>query len=236
MSEAIDYLRPYMRDTVMTIHESAKAGKHILMEGAQGAFLDIDHGTYPFVTSSNTTSGGACTGTGLPPRAITEVWGVLKAYMTRVGEGPFPTEQKNALGEYLQNKGGEFGATTGRARRCGWLDIVSSKYSCMINGVDYLAVTKLDVMDELEEIKLCVAYKINGQVTTEFPADVRDMANIEPVYETMPGWKTSTGDVRKLEDLPENAKKYLKRVSELLDAKIGIISVGPRRDQTFYVK
>ena len=235
MSVAIDYLKPYVKDTVITIHQAVKAGKHVLMEGAQGAFLDIDHGTYPFVTSSNTTSGGACTGTGLPPRAINQVWGVLKAYMTRVGEGPFPTELHDKLGEYLQDKGGEFGATTGRPRRCGWLDIVASKYSCMINGVDYLAVTKLDVLDDLEEIKLCTAYKIDGEITTDFPADVRDMARIEPVYETLPGWKSSTVDARSWNDLPENAQKYLLRVAELLDAKIGIISVGPKRDQTFCI-
>ena len=235
MAIAIDYLKPYVKDTVVTIHQAVKEGKHLLLEGAQGAFLDIDHGTYPFVTSSNTTSGGACTGTGLPPKAVTEVWGVLKAYMTRVGEGPFPTELHDDLGKYLQDKGGEFGATTGRPRRCGWLDLVASKYSCMINGVDYLAVTKLDVLDDLDEIKLCTGYRIDGKVTTDFPADVSDMARIEPVYESMPGWKTSTVEARTMDDLPENARKYLKRVAEFLDAKIGIISVGPRRDQTFRV-
>ena len=233
MSGAIDYLKPYVKDTFISIHQAVKEGKNVLMEGAQGAFLDIDHGTYPFVTSSNTTSGGACTGTGLPPRAIDKVWGVLKAYMTRVGEGPFPTELHDDLGKYLQDKGGEFGATTGRPRRCGWLDIVASKYSCMVNGVDYLAVTKLDVLDELDEIKLCTSYKIEGVLTTDFPADVRDMNRIEPVYETLPGWKTSTVNARSWEDLPENARKYLLRIAELLDARIGIISVGPKRDQTF---
>ncbi len=235
MSGAIDYLKPYVKDTFISIHQAVKEGKNVLMEGAQGAFLDIDHGTYPFVTSSNTTSGGACTGTGLPPRAIDKVWGVLKAYMTRVGEGPFPTELHDDLGKYLQDKGGEFGATTGRPRRCGWLDIVASKYSCMVNGVDYLAVTKLDVLDELDEIKLCTAYKIDGVLTTDFPADVRDMNRIEPVYETLPGWKTSTVNARSWEDLPENARKYLLRIAELLDARIGIISVGPKRDQTFCI-
>ena len=155
--------------------------------------------------------------------------------MTRVGEGPFPTELHDDLGKYLQDKGGEFGATTGRPRRCGWLDIVASKYSCMVNGVDYLAVTKLDVLDELDEIKLCTSYKIEGVLTTDFPADVRDMNRIEPVYETLPGWKTSTVNARSWEDLPENARKYLLRIAELLDARIGIISVGPKRDQTFCI-
>ncbi len=236
MSAAIDYLKPYVTDTMVSIHTARKAGKNILLEGAQGAFLDIDHGTYPFVTSSNTTSGGACTGSALPPRAIDNVWGVLKAYTTRVGEGPFPTEQKNAVGEFLRNKGGEFGATTGRARRCGWLDIVSARYSCLVNGVDYLAVTKLDVLDELEEVKICIGYKINGKTEENFPADTSLLDDVECVYETLPGWKSSTSNAKCWNDLPENAQKYLLRVAELLDAKIGIVSVGPDRLQTFETK
>ncbi|MBO4490320.1 MAG: adenylosuccinate synthase [Lentisphaeria bacterium] len=235
VSAAADQIRPYVKDTVLSVNQAAKAGKNVLLEGAQGAFLDIDHGTYPFVTSSNTTSGGACTGSGLPPRAIDCVWGVIKAYTTRVGEGPFPTEQDNATGEFLRTKGGEFGATTGRSRRCGWLDIVASRHSCMVNGVDLLAVTKLDVLDELDEIKICTAYKLDGEILPAFPADVEDLARVEPVYETLPGWKTSTASARSMADLPENARKYLARMAELLEAKIGIVSIGPKRDQTFTV-
>lgn len=233
VSCAADYLKKYIMDTVVTVNQAVKEGKRVLLEGAQGAFLDIDHGTYPFVTSSNTTSGGACTGTGLPPRAIGEVWGVLKAYTTRVGEGPFPTELKNDLGDFLRTKGGEFGATTGRPRRCGWLDIVGSRHSCMINGVDLLAVTKLDVLDDLDEIKICTAYRIGGKVTENSPADTDDLGRIEPVYETLPGWKSPTTKARSWGELPENARKYLTRVADLLEAKIGIISVGPKREQTF---
>ncbi|MBO5202196.1 MAG: adenylosuccinate synthetase, partial [Lentisphaeria bacterium] len=176
----------------VSINTAYKAGKSVLLEGAQGAFLDIDHGTYPFVTSSNTTSGGACTGAALPPHAISNVWGVLKAYTTRVGEGPFPTEQDNETGSFLQNKGGEFGAPTGRPRRCGWLDIVGARYSCMVNGVDLLAVTKLDVLDELDEVKICTAYKINGEIRENFPADTTLLDHVEAIYETLPGWKCDT--------------------------------------------
>lgn len=230
---ACEYIRPYIQDSVVTVHNAVREGKTILLEGAQGMFLDIDHGTYPYVTSSNTTSGGACPGTGIPPRAISGVWGVIKAYTTRVGEGPFPTELKNAEGDNLRTKGGEFGATTGRPRRCGWLDIVASRHSCMVNGVDYLAVTKLDVLDGLDTVKICTAYKIDGVVTENFPADTEALNRIEPVYESLPGWKQPTTSARCWDDLPENAKKYLNRAAELLQAKIGIISVGPKRDQTF---
>ncbi len=235
VSAAIDWLAPYVCDTVTTVNEAAKAGKHVLLEGAQGAFLDIDHGTYPYVTSSTTTSGGACGGTGLAPRAINEVWGVIKAYTTRVGEGPFPTELDDATGEFLRTKGGEFGATTGRSRRCGWLDIVACRHSCMVNGVDLLAVTKLDVLDELDEIKICTAYKLDGKEYTAFPADAEDLERVEPVYETLPGWKQNTSSALSWDALPENAQKYLTRMAELLDAKIGIISVGPKREQTFRI-
>ncbi len=230
---AAEYLRPYIVNTTATVNQARLAGKKILLEGAQGAFLDIDHGTFPFVTSSNTTSGGACTGTGVPPRGITCVWGVLKAYMTRVGAGPFPTELFDAQGDYLREKGGEFGATTGRPRRCGWLDIVACRYSCLVNGVDYLAVTKLDVLDGLDEIKICTAYRLDGRIIDEFPSDVRDLARVEPVYETVPGWKESSLSATKFDELPPNAQAYLRKIADMLSCKIGIVSVGPDRAQTF---
>ena len=230
---AVKYLTPFVKDTVTTVNEAVRAGKRVLLEGAQGAFLDIDHGTYPYVTSSNTTSGGACTGSGLSPRAISQVWGVVKAYATRVGEGPFPTELKDAIGEQLRQQGGEFGATTGRPRRCGWFDAVSAKYSCMINGVDYLAITKLDVLDQFEEIKVCIAYKLDGQTINSFPSDCAQLDRVEPVYETFKGWMAPTSNARSLSELPANARRYVGLMSELLFAKAGIVSVGSGREQTF---
>ena len=228
-------LAPLVCDTVYSINRAVKAGKKVLFEGAQGALLDIDHGTYPFVTSSNTVSGGACTGGGVPPQSVRDVWGVIKAYTTRVGEGPFPTELFDDTGEKLRQIGREFGATTGRPRRCGWFDAVASRYACMVNGVNKLAVTKLDCLDDLDEIAICVAYKVNGVLTTEFPASVAELENAEPVYEYLPGWKCSTSQADCAEKLPENAKKYLMRMAELVDSEIAIVSVGPRRDQTFAV-
>ncbi len=233
VSEAAAYLAPFVRNTVYSVNAMIRGGKNILCEGAQGGLLDMDHGTYPFVTSSSTVSGGACSGAGIPPRAVRDVWGVLKAYTTRVGEGPFPTELNDAVGEALRNVGGEFGATTGRPRRCGWFDAVASGYSCMISGVNKIALTKLDVLDGLDEIRICVAYTIDGRKTTEFPAEAEDLAKAVPVYETLPGWKCSTADARKLDQLPENARKYLRRLAELVNAEVAIVSVGPRRDQTF---
>lgn len=228
-------LAPLVCDTVYSINRAVKAGKKVLFEGAQGALLDIDHGTYPFVTSSNTVSGGACTGGGVPPQSVRDVWGVIKAYTTRVGEGPFPTELFDDTGEKLRQIGREFGATTGRPRRCGWFDAVASRYACMVNGVNKLAVTKLDCLDDLDEIAICVAYKVNGVMTTEFPASVAELESAEPVYEYLPGWKCSTSKADCAEKLPENAKKYLMRMAELVDSEIAIVSVGPRRDQTFAV-
>ena len=231
--DAAKRLAPMVCDTVYSVNAAVKAGKKVLFEGAQGALLDIDHGTYPFVTSSNTISGGACTGGGIPPQSVRDVWGVIKAYTTRVGEGPFPTELFNAQGENLRQRGREFGATTGRPRRCGWFDAVASRYACMVNGVNKLAVTKLDVLDDLAEIGICVAYKVNGELTTEFPASVAELENAEPVYEYFPGWQCSTENVDCYEKLPENAKKYLAKMAELVESEVAIISVGPRRDQTF---
>lgn len=231
--EAAAKLAPLVRNTAYTIAEAVKDGKKILCEGAQGGLLDVDHGTYPFVTSSNTISGGACTGAGIPPTAVRNVYGVIKAYTTRVGEGPFPTELFDADGELLRARGREFGATTGRPRRCGWFDAVASRYSCMLSGVNKLVVTKLDVLDEFDEIAVCTAYEIDGVRTTEFPAAVEDLEKVKPIYEMMPGWKTPLDAVTSPEGLPENARKYLARMAELIGAEIEIISVGPRRDQTF---
>ncbi|MBR7108222.1 MAG: adenylosuccinate synthase [Lentisphaeria bacterium] len=231
--DAAKRLAPMVCDTVYSVNNAIKAGKKVLFEGAQGALLDIDHGTYPFVTSSNTISGGACTGGGIPPQSVRDVWGVIKAYTTRVGEGPFPTELFNEQGENLRQRGREFGATTGRPRRCGWFDAVASRYACMVNGVNKLAVTKLDVLDDLAEIGICVAYKVNGELTTEFPASVAELENAEPVYEYFPGWQCSTENVDCYEKLPENARKYLDKMAELVQSEVAIISVGPRRDQTF---
>ncbi len=234
--DAALYLQPYIKETVYSVNKAIKAGKNILFEGAQGGLLDIDHGTYPFVTSSNTTSGGACTGAGVSPRHIGDIYGVVKAYTTRVGEGPFPTELHDKTGEDLRSAGGEFGATTGRPRRCGWFDAVATGYSCMINGVNKLLFTKMDVLDGLPELKICTAYKVNGEVTGEMPSDSAVLETAEPVYESMPGWECDTTSARCWDDLPEKAKNYLNRLAELLEAEIAVVSVGPERDQTFPVK
>ena len=233
--EAADYLKDYVCDTVYLINDAIKSGRKILCEGAQAALLDIDHGTYPFVTSSNTVSGGACTGAGIAPQTIRDVWGVIKAYTTRVGEGPFPTELFDQDGETLRQVGHEFGATTGRPRRCGWFDAVAGRYACMVDGVNKLAVTKLDVLDSFDKIGVCVAYEIDGKVTKEFPASVEELAAARPVLEWLPGWKQDISGVSSYDELPENAKKYLERITELVDSELAIVSVGPRRDQTFEI-
>ena len=233
--EAADYLKDYVCDTVYLINDAIKSGRKILCEGAQAALLDIDHGTYPFVTSSNTVSGGAYTGAGIAPQKIRDVWGVIKAYTTRVGEGPFPTELFDQDGETLRQVGHEFGATTGRPRRCGWFDAVAGRYACMVDGVNKLAVTKLDVLDSFDKIGVCVAYEIDGKVTKEFPASVEELAAARPVLEWLPGWKQDISGVSSYDELPENAKKYLERITELVDSELAIVSVGPRRDQTFEI-
>lgn len=235
LSEAAKFLTPYITDTVLTINRAARENKDILFEGAQGMLLDVDYGTYPFVTSSNTTSGGACTGSGLSPKYIGNIVGVMKAYCTRVGEGPFPTELMGEEGEQLRRLGREYGATTGRPRRCGWFDAVSARYSCMLNGVDKLAITKLDVLDMYDFLKVCVAYKVNGKTITDMPSDTEDIAKAVPVYETYPGWKYSTTSATSFEELPGAAQKYLRKIAEMVGADIGIISVGPNRSQTFRV-
>ena len=228
-----DILRPFITDTVVFINTADRAGKSILLEGAQGTMLDIDFGTYPYVTSSNPTAGGACTGSGLSPRRIDRVVGVIKCYTTRVGSGPFPTELLDATGEHLRQKGGEFGATTGRPRRCGWFDAVVARYSAMVNGVDFWAMTKLDVLDDQPTIKICVAYRRDdGHIYETFPADLSAVERCTPVYEEMPGWMTDTSKTTRYEDLPLKAKAYVERLVALSGARLGILSVGPARETT----
>jgi adenylosuccinate synthase len=226
----------YVTDTSEYLVRAIKKNKKILAEGAQGALLDIDHGTYPYVTSSSPTSGGACTGLGIPPQSIRSVLGVAKAYSTRVGNGPFPTEQTNAIGEQLRAIGGEYGATTGRPRRCGWLDLVSLAYSIRINGIEKLAITKLDVLDSFDEIRVCVGYRLNGKLLRRFPTDVQTLESVEPVYRTFRGWKTSTSGVRRFRDLPARARAYIEAIASLTRTPIWMVSVGARRDQTIWVR
>jgi len=224
-------LRPFVSNTVVFLHRALQRGKEILFEGAQGTFLDIDHGTYPYVTSSNTTAGGACTGTGVPPHRMDLVLGVMKAYTTRVGEGPLPTEDFG-LARKLHDMGREFGATTGRARRCGWFDAVATRYATMINGIDELAVTNLDGLDGVDPIRVCVAYRLNGQRLNVPPSDATQLENCEPIYREFPGWKESTQSARKMSDLPSTARSYVKAISELTGAPLRIVSVGPIRKET----
>ncbi len=228
-------MKPYVADTGVLLSEAVAKKKRILFEGAQGTHLDVDHGTYPFVTSSYVTSGGAAVGTGVPPTALDTVIGVVKAYTTRVGEGPFPTEFGTELMEEIRKKGKEFGATTGRPRRCGWFDAVLVKYSCMVNGIDEIAVTKLDVLDELREIKICVGYRHKGKFYKTFPASLEVQLEGKPVYETHPGWMKVTCNAKRFSDLPANAKKYLQRLEKLLDVKITTLSVGSHEDQTLFM-
>src|SRR5205809_5855919 len=224
-------LWPFVTNTVVYLHRALEQGKEILFEGAQGTFLDIDHGTYPYVTSSNTTAGGACTGTGVPPLRMDQVVGVMKAYTTRVGEGPLPTEDRH-LAEMLHSLGREFGATTGRKRRCGWFDAVATRYAGMINGIDELAITNLDGLDDVDPIRICVRYRLNGKRLAVPPCDVVQLDNCEPIYEEMRGWKQSTTSAKKLSQLPLSARNYVKRLGQLTGAKISIVSVGPTPPQT----
>ena len=227
-------LRPFVANTVVYLHHALQRGKEILFEGAQGTFLDIDHGTYPYVTSSNTTAGGACTGTGVPPHRMDRVLGVMKAYTTRVGEGPLPTEDRG-LARMLHELGREFGATTGRARRCGWFDAVATHYATMINGIDELAITNLDGLDSVDPLRICIGYRLNGKRLTVPPSDALQWENCEPIYEEMRGWKESTHRVQKFSALPARARAYLKRIAELTDARLSIISVGPGRAETIFL-
>lgn len=241
LSWSLEYkekLAPFVTDTVALVHEALADGKKVLFEGAQGTLLDVDYGTYPFVTSSNATAGGACTGSGVGPTRIDRVIGVMKAYTTRVGEGPFPTELKDEVGKHLGEVGQEFGTTTGRARRCGWFDAVIAKYSVQVNGLDGLAITKLDVFDSMPELKICVAYKhrLTGKQFTHFPSQLDALKNAEPVYETWPGWQGSVKDARRFEDLQPEAQDYLKRIAELIHCPVSIVSVGPERNQTIILE
>lgn len=229
-------LRPYVIDSSLKINQAVKQKKNILFEGAQGTLLDLDHGTYPYVTSSNPIAGGACVGAGVGPTIIDRIIGVAKAYTTRVGEGPFPTELEDEIGKHLGDKGAEFGTTTGRRRRCGWFDGVIGRYAARINGLDCLAITKLDVLDELSEIKVCVAYEIEGEICREFPTHAMKFASCKPVYETLPGWQQSTSNCRTLEELPKQALDYLKFLAELMELPIAIVSLGASRDQTIIVE
>src|SRR5713101_2119461 len=224
-------LRPLVTNTVVYLHRALQRGKGILFEGAQGTFLDIDHGTYPYVTSSNTTAGGACTGTGVPPHRMDRVVGVMKAYTTRVGEGALPTEDRQFT-ERLHGLGREFGATTGRKRRCGWFDAVATRYATMINGIDELAITNLDGLDDVDPIRVCVAYRLNGKRLNVPPSDATQLANCEPVYKQVRGWNKSTRSARKFSQLPPAAKEYVKYISKLTGAKLSMISVGPTRGET----
>jgi len=226
-----DYLAPLITDTVVLINKFIAQGRHILFEGAQGTLLDIDHGTYPYVTSSNASAGGVCTGLGVSPRKINSILGVVKAYTTRVGGGPFPTELSGKLGEHLRQRGGEYGATTGRPRRCGWLDLVSLRHSMRINDFTGIAITKLDVLDGLEKIKVCTAYRLGSRRLREFPQSTDKLDSVEPVYRELRGWDKSTEGITDIRDLPRNARVYLEFIEDQLNTPVSIISTGQRRNE-----
>jgi adenylosuccinate synthase len=227
---------PYVKDIPSFLNDSIQNGKSVLLEGAQGALLDIDHGTYPYVTSSSPTSGGACTGTGIPPTKITDIFGIVKAYTTRVGNGPFPTELLESEGEKLRKIGAEYGATTGRPRRCGWFDAFLVRYSALINGIEKIAITKLDVLSCFDQIKICVGYKYNSKQLKTFPTNAEVLNVVEPIYEVLPGWNTEISNCENYSDLPSETKDYLKFISGHAGVKISIISVGPKRKQTFHLE
>jgi adenylosuccinate synthase len=232
LEDAIQTLEPFICNTTNLLHEGIHEGKNILLEGAQGTLLDVDHGTYPYVTSSSPTSGGACIGSGIPPTALDKVMGITKAYCTRVGNGPFPTELLDETGEELRKKGAEFGATTGRPRRCGWLDLVALKYVVQINGMNELTLTKMDVMDGFDEIKVCTSYKIDGKETNVFPLSLDEIEKVEPVYTTLPGWKNSIEGITDWNKLPSTAQSYIRFIEEYLGVRFTIISTGPKRSET----
>jgi len=229
-------LEKYVKNTSLILHEEIQRGKHILFEGAQGALLDLDHGTYPYVTASNTVAGNACAGSGIGPTMINSVIGVAKAYATRVGEGPFPTELHDPLGEKIRERGGEYGSTTGRPRRCGWFDAVVVNHSIRINGIQGMVITKLDVLNDFDKIKVCVGYRLNGKVIRHVPSNLEMLKSAEPVYEDLDGWNKEIKETRKFSDLPANAKRYIRRIEELIDTKIVMISVGSERNETIEVR
>ena len=229
-------IAPFVRDTSVIVYDDIKNNKSVLFEGAQGMLLDIDYGTYPYVTSSNTTAGGVANGVGIGPNMITDVVGIAKAYTTRVGKGPFPTELEDETGEWIREKGHEYGVTTGRSRRCGWLDLVIVNTSVRVSGLTSLVVTKIDTLAGLDKVKICVGYKFNGKVINSFPASLEDLAKCEPIYEEFDGWDESVANAKCYEDLHVNARKYLERIEELTNTKISIVSVGPKRNQTIRVK
>ncbi|MBM3786602.1 MAG: adenylosuccinate synthase [Acidobacteria bacterium] len=233
--EFAERIRPMVADSSTLLRDAMNGGKNVLFEGAQGTMLDIDHGTYPFVTSSSASAGGACTGAGVPPTRINGVIGVSKAYITRVGGGPFPTEDHTEVGEQIRKAGKEFGAVTGRPRRCGWFDVPLLRYTTAVNGFDSLIITKLDVLDELERIPVCTAYKVNGRTTTDMPATNRELESIEAVYETLPGWKSSTRGLTSLDALPEAARRYLDFLQDKTGVEVGCVSLGPERSETIVV-
>ena len=229
-------IKPFVRDTSTIMNEALNKNQKVLFEGAQATLLDIDHGTYPFVTSSNATAGGVCTGLGIPPKKVQSVLGVCKAYKTRVGMGPFPTEITGAIGEKIQKVGKEFGATTGRQRRVGWFDALIGRYAAMINGADSIALMKLDVLTTIDKLKLCVAYKYKGNIIKNFTTNIKVLENCQPVYEEMDGWWDDITKIKNYEQLPNNAKKYIRRIEELLKVPVSIISVGPKREQTIIAR
>ncbi len=229
-------LSPHVTNISIEINNAIKEGKQVLFEGAQGTHLDIDHGTYPYVTSSSTIAGNACSGAGIGPKEITGVIGIVKAYTTRVGRGPFPAELSDEIGETIQKNGAEFGATTGRKRRCGWLDTVMLQNSLRLNGLTGLAITKLDVLTGLESLNICTGYEYEGKIIKDFPASLKVLANCRPIFETLPGWSEDISEIRKIEDLPENTRNYLKRIEEICEINIDIISVGPARDETIVIR
>jgi adenylosuccinate synthase len=229
-------LEKYVKNTSVVLHEEIQRGKHVLFEGAQGALLDLDHGTYPYVTASNTVAGNACAGSGIGPTVINSVVGVAKAYTTRVGEGPFPTELKDQLGEKIRERGGEYGATTGRPRRCGWFDVVVVNHSNRINGIREMAITKLDVLNDFDKIKICVAYRLDGKTLHHVPSNLEKLNRAEPIYEELNGWETEIKGVKNFSDLPQNAQRYIRRIEELINTRITMISVGSERDETVEVR
>lgn len=229
-------LMPYVTDTTAFLLDAVEAEKRVLFEGAQGALLDVDHGTFPYVTSSNSSGVGITGGSGVPSRYLEKVYGIVKAYSTRVGGGPFPTEQDNQIGQHIRDRGNEYGTVTRRPRRCGWFDAVAVRYAARLSGVDSICMMLLDVLSALATIDVCVAYELDGQRTTNFPSHVDDLRRVKPIYETLPGWQREISDVRRYADLPENARRYLERISQIIGRPVEIVSVGPDREQTVFVE